>query len=106
MNTKLIASLALAGMVTAGALSGPAFAAGGDENREANALQGAKVSLAQAIASAEQQTGGRAYDAGVDVKGGQTRIVVETNGPKGVQTVAIDAQSGQVVASHAGGETD
>jgi len=106
MNTKLIASLALAGMVTAGALSGAAFAAGGDENREANALQGAKVSLAQAIASAEQQTGGRAYDAGVDVKGGQTRIVVETNGPKGVQTVAIDAQSGQVVASHAGGETD
>jgi len=106
MNTKMIASLALAAMVTAGALSGAAFAAGGDENREANALQGAKVSLAQAIASAEQQTGGRAYDAGVDVQGGQTRIVVETNGPKGIQTVAIDAQSGQVVASHAGGETD
>lgn len=104
MNTKLIASLALAGMVTAGTLSGAAFAAG--EDREANALQGAKVSLTQAIASAEQQTGGRAYDAGVDIKGGQTRIVVETNGPKGIQTVAIDAQSGQVVASHAGGEAD
>jgi len=106
MNTKLIASLALTGMVTAGALSSTAFANGNDEDREATALQGAKVSLPQAIASAEQQTGGRAYDAGVDVKGGQTRIVVETNGPKGVQTVAIDAQTGQVVASHAGGETD
>ncbi len=103
MNTKLITSLALAGIVAAGT----AFAAvGSDENREANALQGAKVSLAQAIASAEQQTGGRAFAAGVDIKGGQTRIVVETNGPKGVQTVAIDAQSGQVVASHPGGETD
>jgi len=105
MNTKLI-SLALAGMVAAGALSGAAFANGSDEDREATALQGAKVSLTQAIASAEQQTGGHAYDAGVDISGGQTRIVVETNGPKGVQTVAIDAQSGQVVASHAGGETD
>jgi len=69
-------------------------------------LQSAKVSLTQAIASAEQQTGGRAYDAGVDVKGGQTRIMVETTGPKGIQTVAIDAQSGQVIASHLGGEAD
>ncbi|HYZ23558.1 MAG TPA: hypothetical protein VE690_15520, partial [Rhodopila sp.] len=69
-------------------------------------LQGAKVSLTQAIATAEQQTGGRAYDAGVDVKDGNTRIVVETNGPKGEQTVAVDAQSGGVVATHAGGEAD
>ena len=47
-----------------------------------------------------------AHDAGVDTKGAQTRIVVETNGPKGVQTVMVDAQSGQVVSTHAGGETD
>jgi len=104
MNTKFATSLALVDLVTAGALYGTAFAAGPDQ--EATALQSAKISLSQAVASAEQQTGGRAYDAGVAVKGGQTRIVVETNGPKGVQTVAIDAQSGQVVDSHSGGETD
>jgi two-component system, OmpR family, response regulator len=30
----------------------------------------------------------------------------ELNGPQGVQTVIIDAQSGQVVSGHAGGEPD
>lgn len=106
MTKKTIASLALAGLLAAGAVAGTAVAADRDGDQEAKALQGAKVSLTQAIATAEQQTGGRAYDAGVDTKSGQTRIVVETNGPKGVQTVAVDAQSGQVVASHSGGEPD
>jgi len=105
MKIRLIAVLALAGLLAAGAIAGTAIAAQ-NEDQEATALQGAKVTLAQAIATAEQQTGGKAYDAGVDAKGGQTRIVVETNGPKGVQTVAIDAQSGQVVGGHAGGEED
>ena len=106
MNTKLSAAIALAGLLAAGAVAGTALASDNDEGREATALQNAKVSLTQVIATAEQQTGGRAYDAGVDVKGGQTRIAVETNGPKGVQTVTIDAQSGQVVGTHAGGEQD
>jgi uncharacterized membrane protein YkoI len=106
MNTKHIATLALAGLLATGAIAGTARAAGGDEDREATALQGAKISLTQAIATAEQQTGGKAYDAGVDARGGQAHIVVETIGPKGVQTVSVDAQSGQVVGSHAGGEAD
>lgn len=106
MNTKLIATLALAGLLATGAIAGTALAAGDNEDREATALQGTKISLTQAIATAEQQTGGKAFDAGVDTKGGQTHIVVETNGPKGVQTVSVDAQSGVVVGSHAGGEAD
>ena len=106
MKTKLIAALTLAGLLATGAMTGTTLAAGSDEDREATALRGAKVSLTQAIATAEQQTGGQAFDAGVDTKGGRTRIVVETNGPKGTQTVSIDAQSGQVVGSHAGSEQD
>jgi len=106
MNTKLAASLALAGPIAAGAAAGTALAAGGEEDQETTALQGAKVSLVQAITTAEQQTGGQAYDAGADRNGGKTRIMVETNGPKGVQTVAIDALSGQVVGGHAGAEQD
>lgn len=106
MKTHVAVSLALAGLLVAGTFAGAALATGGDEDREATALQGAKVSLVEAITTAEQQTGGRAYDAGVSLKDGQTRITVETNGPKGVQTVAIDAQSGQVVGSHDGGEQD
>jgi len=96
---------ALAGLLIAGTLAGTALAAGSDENQEATALQNAKVTLTQAIATAEQQTGGKAFDAGVDIKDAQTRIAVETNGPKGVQTVTVDAQSGHV-GTHAGVQAD
>ncbi len=84
----------------------PAYAASGDEAKEQTALQGAKFTLSQGISIAEQQTGGKAFDAGVDADTGKPRIIVETNGPKGVQTVIIDAQNGQVVGKHAGGEAD
>jgi uncharacterized membrane protein YkoI len=106
MNAKTLSTLALAGLLAAATLARPALAAGSDEDREATALQGARVTLSQAIATAEQRTGGRAYDAGVDLKGGQPRIAVETNGPKGVQTVIVDAQTGQVVGAHVGAEQD
>jgi uncharacterized membrane protein YkoI len=98
--------VALAGLLATGTLAGTAFAAGNDEANEATALQNTKVTLSQAIATAEQQTGGKAFDAGVDTKGNATRIAVETNGSKGVQTVIVDAQTGQVVGTHAGGEAD
>ncbi|HJS85239.1 MAG TPA: PepSY domain-containing protein, partial [Acetobacteraceae bacterium] len=96
MNTKALIPVALAGLFATGALGGTAFAAGNDEAREATALQGAKITLPQAIATAEQQTGGKAFDAGVDTNHGATRIAVETNGPEGVQTVLVDPESGQV----------
>ena len=96
--------LALVG-VLAFSLAGPSFAAS-SKGREATALQGAKVTLLHAISTAEQQTGGKAFDAGVGVKDGKPQIVVETNGPKGVQTVTVDAQSGQIIGTHAGGEAD
>lgn len=106
MRIDIAVPLAMAAVLMTATIGGTALAGGDNEDREATALGGAKVSLVEAIATAEQQTGGRAYDAGVDVKDGQTRIVVETNGPKGVQTVSIDAQSGQAVGGHAGGEAD
>ena len=106
MKYRVFIPAALAALLITGPLAGAAFAASRDIDPEATALQGAKVTLAQAIVTAEHTTGSRAYDAGVNTKGGQVQIVVETNGPKGVQTVAIDSQSGQVVSTHAGGEAD
>jgi uncharacterized membrane protein YkoI len=99
------AAIALAGLLFTG-IAGPALAATSGEAQEETALQGDKLTLSQAIAIAEHQTGGKAYDAGVDVDHGKPRVVVETNGPTGVQTVIIDAQSGQVVGAHPGGEPD
>ncbi len=106
MRIAIALPLSMAAVLMTATIGGAALAAGRGEDREATALQGAKVSLTQAIATAEQQTGGRAYDAGVDVKGGQTRIAVETNGPTGGQPVTIDAPNGPVVGPRAGGEQD
>jgi uncharacterized membrane protein YkoI len=98
-------TVALAGALFLG-LAWPTFAAAKDEAREETALQNTTLTLPQAISTAEQQTGGKAFDAGVDVDHGKPRVVVETNGPKGVQTVIFDAQSGQIIGGHKGGEAD
>jgi uncharacterized iron-regulated membrane protein len=105
MRAGFVLPVMLAGLVLATVGSWTVLAAGPGD-REAAAAAAMKVSLTQAIATAEQQTGGKAYDAGVDVDGDKTQIVVETNGPKGVQTVMIDGASGQVVGGHSGGEED
>jgi len=102
---KLTAALGLAGLLAVGA-AGPVFAAGSGQDPEATALQGAKLTLSQGIAIAEKRTGGKAFDAGVDVKAGKPHIIVETNGARGVQTVTIDAQSGTVISIEAGGQPD
>lgn len=105
MKAKHSAAIALAGLVFLG-LAGPTFAASSGEAREETALQGRKLTLPQAIATAEQRTGGKAFDAGVDVDRGKPRVIVETNGPNGVQTVIVDAESGQIIGGHPGGEAD
>ena len=105
MKIKHGAAIALAGLFVLG-LVGPTLATSSEETREETALQGTNLTLSQAISTAEQQTGGKAFDAGVDVDHGKPRIVVETNGRQGVQTVIVDAQSDQIVGGHAGGEAD
>jgi uncharacterized membrane protein YkoI len=99
------AVIALAGILFFGG-AGSALAVTSGEAQEETALQETSLTLSQAIAMAEHQTGGKAFDAGVNVDDGKPRVIVETNGPQGVQTVIIDAQSGQVVGAHAGGEPD
>ena len=98
------AAIALAGILFIG-VAGPALGGTKSERQEQSALQGTTLTLTQAIAIAEHQTGGKAYD-GVSIEHGKPRVVVETNGPNGVQTVIIDAESGQIVAAHSGGVPD
>ncbi|HWZ69402.1 MAG TPA: PepSY domain-containing protein [Stellaceae bacterium] len=104
MMIEYIAAIALAGVLILG-MAGPTFSANG-EVQEETALLRTKLTLSQAISTAEQQTGGKAFDAGVDVDHGKPRVIVETNGSKGVQTVIVDAESGQIIGGHAGGEAD
>jgi uncharacterized membrane protein YkoI len=105
MKIKYRAAIALAGVLILG-VAGRTFSANNGEAQEETALLGAKLTLSQAISIAEHQTGGKAFDAGVDVDHGKPRIVVETNGTNGVQTVIVDADSGQIIGSHAGGAPD
>ena len=64
------------------------------------------VAGAEEAREAYAYTGGKAFDAGVNIDDGKPRVIVETNGPKGVQTVVFDAESGQIIGGHAGGEPD
>ena len=105
MMIEYSAALALAGVLILG-MAGPTFPANNGEAREETALLGTKFTLSQAISIAEQQTSGKAFDAGVDVNHGKPRVIVETNGPNGVQTLIVEPESGKIVGGHAGGEAD
>ena len=82
---KRVLPVALTALVATGAVGGLAFA---QERREADkdaaAIANAKVTLQQAIATAEQQAGGRAVSADIEQERGATRIEVEVAGPRSV----------------------
>jgi len=98
-----IALPALAGVLVLG-LASAALAKENQDQSDAATMAAAKVSLSQAIATAEQHAKGKAFDAGVDNQNGKARISVEVAGSQGVQTVLIDPATGAVVGTHAGGE--
>ena len=107
MYKKRVLPVALAALVATGAVGGLAFA---QERREADkdaaALANAKVTLQQAITTAEQQAGGRAVSADIEQERGATRIEVEVAGLQGVRTVMVDAQTGQVTATRDGDQDE
>lgn len=97
-------SIITASIATAIALGGAtaAFAANGenrnDEQQEAAAVQNAQISLAQAIAAAEQQTGGKAIDTGIENHDGKI-LGYDVKVAKGntVQQVLVDMATGKVL---------
>ncbi len=105
MIARKYVPLALAAALAASA-SGAAFAEERADEGDAAALANAKVSLSQAIATAEQQAGGKAVEAGVDDENGTVRIAVRVASNQGVRTVLVDPQSGQVTGTKADGDHD
>ena len=107
MNKNRILPAALAAVIITAAGSGIAFAEErGERGHDAAALANAKVTLQQAITTAEQQANGRAVSADLTQDRGNPTIEVEVAGPQGVKTVHVDAQSGQVTATNAGDQAD
>jgi len=69
-----------------------------DEHQEAAAVLNAKTSLLQATAAAEQHTGGKAIDAGIENHNGKV-IAYDVKVVKGntVQKVLVDLETGKVL---------
>ena len=104
MTFKRTLPIALAALLAVGAAGGTALAQNrNQDSRDIAALATMKVTLQQAIATAEGQAGGRAVGADVSQQGGATRILVEVAGPQGVKTVTVDGATGQVTATRDGG---
>lgn len=107
MYKKRILPIALAVLVATGTAGGFAIAQErGQPGRNEASLTTTAVTLQQAIATAEQQAGGRAVSADIERERGATQIEVKVAGPQSVKTVVVDAQSGQVTATRAGDQDD
>lgn len=107
MNKKYLAPIALAVLAAASATGITVFAAErGDNEKDAAMLATATVTLQQAVATAEQQAGGRAVSADLAQEKGAVQYEVEVAGAQGVKTVLVDAKTGQVSATRATGEAD
>ena len=95
MNRKIY-RVALAALATTAI--GSAYAAESVEN-DALAIAGAKISLTQAVAAAEQHVGGKASQAEYEREKGQWVFEVEVVKDKSIMDVKIDPMSGQVIAA-------
>jgi uncharacterized membrane protein YkoI len=62
-----------------------------------DAVFGAKISISQAIAAAEQATGGKAYSARIDNVNGVVAYEVKTAKTGALEMVSVDINAGNVV---------
>lgn len=67
-----------------------------DDQKEAQVLAGARISLAQAVQAAEARTGMKASEAGIDDENSQPYFEISVGQGPQEQTVLIDTQTGQV----------
>ncbi len=101
MIRRKLLTAALAGVIASGAIGGSVAAYARDNEQatdDAAIMANAKVTMAQAIATAEQQVGGRAVGTGIEDQDGTVYIEVQVALKDGTrQKVLIDPQSGKVV---------
>jgi uncharacterized membrane protein YkoI len=92
LRVTAVAALALVGI-------GAALASESERNDavEFAKLPAGHVTLAAAIATAEQQTGGQAIDASFGNENGTMLVEVEVANGNAVHTVKLDAASGKVI---------
>ncbi len=97
MFRRKLIPIAMAGVVALGSVAGLAYAGTNDNAQEMTALSTAKISLSQAIATAEQKVGGKAINGGLNNENGVMTYGVEVVKDNTVQTVLVDLNTGGVV---------
>lgn len=105
VRSKSILACTVVLITLAGA--GAALAGENDQQSELNAVTNAKTSLSQAIAAAEQETGGKAVETGLENQDGVMAYEIKVAKGNTLQKVLVDADSGKVtkvMAADAGDE--
>jgi uncharacterized membrane protein YkoI len=101
MDHNKLAAAVLVGAIAAGALGpvGTAYARSERKSatNEAAVIADAKITMAQAIAAAENQVGGKAVETGIEDENGTVAFEVEVLKDGQRHTVLVDPQSGEVV---------
>ena len=100
MNRTKPVTLAMVSVLTIGTLGAAGVAHAKDKDlrtSEAAIVANANVTMAQAIATAEQKTGGKAVGAGIEDQDGTVFLEVQVLKDSQRHSVLIDPQSGQVV---------
>ena len=98
-NSVIVAAVAALTVGTAGGLAFARQVAAGENDAVAD-LAKAKITLVQAVAAAEAQTGGKASKAELESERGSTVFKVEVVGADGkVLDVQVDAADGKVLSS-------
>jgi uncharacterized membrane protein YkoI len=98
-SNKLLAAI-MAGTLASAAISGSvaAYAKNRDKSTdEAAVMATAKINMAQAIATAEQQVGGKSVGSGIEDQDGTVYFEVQVLKDGARQKVLIDPQTGKVV---------
>jgi uncharacterized membrane protein YkoI len=100
MSRPKLLNLAIAGVLAVGALGGAGAAYARNNHRQTNEaaiMANAKVTMAQAIAAAERQVGGKAVATGIEDQDGTVFWEVEVLKDNQRQKVLVDPQTGNVV---------
>jgi uncharacterized membrane protein YkoI len=97
--------VAVLGVLAIGGASA-ALARESHQTDEAAIYEQVKLTLADAIAAAERQTGGRAVEAKLENEHGVVAFEVEVMKDRAFQKVVIDAKSGQIVKAGAADRGD
>lgn len=100
MIRRTLLTATLAGVIASGAVGGSiaAYARNNEQaTNEAAIMANAKITMAQAIATAEQQVGGKAVGTGIEDQDGTVYLEVQVVKDGARQKVLVDPQTGKIV---------